>query len=452
MEDPDSASFLLNVCSFPVYAWLKPFTLPVLLELIALLLLLTGSALISGSEIAFFSLNPPHMKELRDQPEGRNKLVLTLLENPKKLLATILISNNFINVTLVILSTYIASELFVMGPVIEFVVLAIVITTLILLFGEVLPKMYATRFSLKFARFMSPVIHWLSWIFFPLSVILVRSTSFIDKRLSKKKQNISMSDLSDAIEITSDDTTPEDERKILKGIAKFGDIEVKEIMKSRIDVVAVDIQTTFEDLLKVITESGYSRIPVYQESFDRVEGILYVKDLLSHLGRGDKFQWSVLIRDAFFIPENKKINDLLQEFQEKKIHMAVIVDEYGGTSGIVTLEDIIEEIVGEISDEFDTTDDEVAFSRIDAHNYIFEGKTTINDFCKIVGIEGDVFDAVKGESDSLAGLILEIEGKIPPKETVVRFRNFDFKVLAANDRRIQKIRITIHEAKDQTEH
>jgi gliding motility-associated protein GldE len=410
-----------------------------------MVILLFFSAMISGSEVAFFSLNPSQLKDIEESSSRSSRTILDLLGKPKRLLATILISNNFINVAIVVLSVFITNDLInqVQYPLLAFIVQVVVVTALILLFGEIIPKMYAANRAVNFASYMALPINGLSKFFYPLSSILVRSTSFIDRRLANKGADISISDLSDAIDITSDETTPEDEKKILKGIVKFGDIEVSEIMKSRVDAVAIEMNEPFSDIMEKILSSGFSRIPVYEETFDQIKGILYVKDLLPHLDEKKGFQWNSLIREAFFVPENKKISALLKEFQEKKIHMAIIVDEYGGTSGLVTLEDIIEEIVGDITDEFDSHDEEVDYKRIDDHNFVFEGKTTINDFCKILGIEDSIFDEVKGDSDSLAGLILEMEGKIPEKQTVVSYRDFDFMVKEADDRRIQRIKVTI---------
>lgn len=445
MEDPDSASLFLYVCLFILQAIVQAFSINVLFGILVMIVLLACSAMISGSEISYFSLNPSQLKDIQESPSKSNKRIMYLLGNPKKLLATILIANNFINVAIVILSVYVTKEMFdlINYPVLAFVIQVIVVTFLILLFGEILPQMYATKNAVRFATIMTSPLQFLIRLFYPLSAILVKSTSFIDKRLAGKGINISISDLSDAIELTSDENTPEEEKKMLKGIVKFGDIDVKEIMKSRVDVVTIEMNTGFNELLKIIIDSGYSRIPVYEESFDKVRGILYVKDLLPHLDKKEGYDWHRLIRDAFFVPENKKISDLLREFQERKIHMAIIVDEYGGTSGIITLEDIIEEIVGEITDEFDIVEDEISYSKIDENNYIFEGKTTINDFCKIIEIEDDIFDDVKGESDSLAGLILELEGEIPKKGTCIFHRNFEFKILASDDRRIQRIKISV---------
>jgi gliding motility-associated protein GldE len=367
------------------------------------------------------------------------------MERPKRLLATILIANNFVNVAIVILSSYIVTLWFNFSgfPVLAFVIQVIVVTALILLLGEILPKMYASIHPVSFSRKMSPVLNVLIRIFYPVSSLLVHSTSFLDKRVAKRTTGISRSELSDAIEITADESTPEEGKKILKGIVKFGDIEVKEIMRSRVDVVSLDLKASFENVLGIIVESGYSRIPVYEESFDNIKGILYVKDLLPHLGKESSYKWDVLISDAFFVPENKKIKDLLQEFQEKKIHLAIVVDEYGGTSGIITLEDVLEEIVGEITDESDSGSEEFIYKKIDDNNYVFEGKTSINDFCKIINIEDEIFDEVKGESDTLAGLILELKGKIPEKGDETHFLNYTFKAIEVDVKRIKRIMVTI---------
>lgn len=426
-------------------AFIQPFSLTILVSLIVLLVLLFFSAMISGSEIGFFALTPQHLDKLRDSKSSVSKLKLKLLERPNRLLATILIANNFVNVAIVILSTFIASQWFNLAsfPILTFVVQVVVITALILLFGEIIPKMYASVRPVHFSRSMAGVLNILVKVFYPLSSLLVRSTSFLDNRLARKGQGMSRSELSDAIELTAGEDTPEEGKKILKGIVKFGDIEVKEIMRSRVDVIALDSEAKFSEVMKTIVDSGFSRIPVFTESFDKIQGILYVKDLLPHLEKTDEFNWQKLIRDAFFVPENKKINDLLQEFQEKKIHLAIVVDEYGGTSGIITLEDVLEEIVGEITDESDSGTEKFMFEKIDDRNYIFEGKTTINDFCKVVDEDDDIFDDVKGDSDSLAGLILELEGKIPEKGDETRFNKYIFKVHEVSLKRIKRIMVSI---------
>ncbi len=422
------------------------FTPAVLVSIIILIVLLLCSALISGSEIAFFSIDPPQLQEIRNQKSRKDRSILRVLERPKRLLATILISNNFLNVAIVILSTYITAALFYLDkfPVLIFIIQILVVASLILIFGEIIPKVYATQYPVKFARIMVIPLQFLIRLFYPLSSFLVVSTNFIDRRMVKKNPKFSMDELSEAIDIATEKETTQDEKKILKGIVQFGDIEVREIMKSRTDITAVNEEISLKDLLDLILEAGYSRIPVFRENFDHISGILYIKDLLPHLGSDKDFDWKNLIRPAFFVPENKKINDLLKEIQEKKIHLAIVVDEYGGTSGIVTLEDILEEIVGEISDEFDMEDDEIPYTKIDADHYIFEGKTSLNDLCKILDIHPDTFDDVKGDSDSIAGLILELKGKIPAREENITFGQFVFKIIAVDHRRIKKIKVSIN--------
>ncbi len=423
---------------------LNPFSLEALIGLLILFILLFFSAMVSGSEIAFFSLGPIEMNTLKQSGTNKDELVLSLTDIPKRLLATILIANNFINVSIVILSTYLLTLMFnlVEYPIIAFVIQAVVITSLILTVGEIMPKIYATQKAILFCHLMVKPLKVLIKVFYPLSTALIKSTSVIDKRISGKGHQLSRSELSDAIEITTDDEG-EKERKILQGIVRFGDIDVKEIMKSRTEVTAVDLLISFDVLQQVILESGYSRMPVYKDTFDNIEGILYVKDLLAHLNESENFKWQELVRPAFFIPENKKINDLLKEFQEKKVHLAIVVDEYGGTSGIVTLEDVIEEIVGDISDEFDIMEDEISFDKIDDHTYMFEGKTTLIDFCRIIEEDENIFDEVKGESDSLAGLVLELTGEIPDVNQSVRFDKFDFIVTDVDNRRIKQIKVII---------
>ncbi|MBU1014555.1 MAG: gliding motility-associated protein GldE [Bacteroidetes bacterium] len=424
---------------------LNPFTINAFISLLIMIILLFFSAMISGSEIAYFSLDPAHMKELKQSSGAKVDLVLSLLDMPKRLLATILIANNFVNVSIVILSTYVVSQLFnlIDYPVLAFIIQAVVITTLILVFGEIMPKIFATQRSIWFCFAMAKPLKNLISIFHPLSTLLIKSTSIIDRRISGKGHQLSRSELSDAIEITTDDDQGDKERKILHGIVRFGDIDVKEIMKSRTDITAVDRQIKFDELLMIILDSGYSRLPVYNLSFDNIEGILYIKDLLLYLDEPANFEWQKLIKPAYFIPENKKINDLLKEFQLKKVHLAVVVDEYGGTSGIVTLEDVLEEIVGDISDEFDISEDEPSFDKIDDHTYLFEGKTTLIDFCRIIEEDENVFDEVKGDNDSLAGLILELTGEIPIVDQSVRFKKFNFIVIDVDHRRIKQIKVII---------
>lgn len=432
-----------------VLSLFKPFTFGIAVEIVAIAVLLFCSALFSGAEIAFFSLKPQNLIELKNKKSRSGKLILKLLEKPKRLLATLLIANNFVNLCIVILSTYISIGLFEFGDniVLAFVIQVVCVTFLILLIGEITPKIYATQYAIPFAAFIARPMVFFIKLFYPLSSLLIGSTSLIDKRIIRK-HNISITDLSAALDITTGKDTPEEEKKILRGIVKFGNIDVKEVMRSRIDVTAVDIKTDFRQLMNIILDSGYSRIPVYKENFDSIAGILHIKDLLPYLDKEADFNWQSLIRPAFFVPESKKINDLLQEFREKKNHMAVVVDEYGGTSGILTMEDIIEEIVGEINDEFDT--DEVIFSKLDEKNFVFEGKTLLNDFCKILKIYPDTFDEMKGDSDTIAGLILEIEGKIPEKNDKIYYKNFIFTIEAADKRSIKRVKITLDEKKNES--
>ncbi len=444
MEDIDLNSFpdLLNT---PLEVFYKGFSLEAAVVLGSLLLLLLLSAFVSGSETAFFSLKPGDLKHLKNDYGKKGSAVLKLLDQPKRLLATILISNNFINVGIVILSTYFSSLLFnlSLNPVLAFVLQVIVITSVILIFGEILPKIFANKEPVLFSVFIVKSIAFLILLFKPLSAVLVASTAVIDKRFGRKGYTISMSELSDAIDITVDDSTPKEEKMILKGIATFGDKEASKIMHSRVNVTAIDTGISYEEVLRTVVDSGYSRIPVYEETFDNIKGILYIKDLLPQLDNTARYAWTKLIRKAFFVPENKKINDLLQEFREKKIHMAVVVDEYGGTSGIITLEDIIEEIVGEISDEFDVEGEQYHYHKIAENTYLFEAKIPLNDVCRILELNDDYFDDVRGESDSLGGLILETEGKIPIKGTVVKLKNFTFEITDADERKIREIKINI---------
>jgi len=421
---------------------------------VAILILLIGSALTAAAEVSFFSLGPNQLHELRVKQDRSDRLVLLLLDTPKRLLATLLITNNFINVAIAIISTYVTNNLFDFNRFpywLAFLIQVVLVTSLIVLFGEIMPKVYATQNSLVMARFMAGPVRIAMKIFYPLSSMLVHSTNLIDKRISRRAYDVSMSELSDAIELTAGHDTPEEDKKILQGIVKFGDIEVKEIMKSRVDVTAVDLSTRFRELLKIVVEAGYSRVPAYDDSFDNIKGILYIKDLLPHLDENDEFNWSGLLKDALFVPENKKINDLLQEFQEKKVHMAVVVDEFGGTSGIVTLEDILEEIVGEISDEHDEPVGDFEYTRIDDYNYIFEGKTSLNDLCKILGIEDDTFDEARGDSDSLAGLLLELLQKMPQRGEKVIYRQFIFTVKAVDQRRIKRVMVTLNKIQPDAE-
>ena len=409
-----------------------------------LIILLIASGLISGSETAFFSLEPAEVDELRSKKSKAKDKVLELLRRPKRLLATILIANNFINVAIVIISTYF-STFFIdieSDAITVFLLQVVLITSVILLLGEIIPKILANRKSVEVSLFMAAPLSVLEKLFKPLSYFLVSSTNFIDRRVGEKGHNITMSDLSEAIEMTIDEDAPEEEKMILKGIATFGDKEASEIMQSRMDILAINRDTDFAEMMEMAVGSGFSRIPVFEETIDTVLGVLYVKDLLPFLNKKEKKDWKKLLRPVFYVPQNKKINDLLQDFRKKKIHLAIVVDEYGGTSGIITLEDIIEEIVGEISDEFDK-EDKLKYKKIRDNIFSFEAKMPINDLCKILEIEDDVFDEVKGESDSLGGLLLELNGNIPEKNSIIKYKQFSFKVMDVDERRIKEVNITI---------
>ena len=417
------------------------FNADVFFSFLSVLLLIIFSAFISGAEVAYFSLDTSELEELEEDGET----VLKLLKKPNQLLATILIANNFINVGIVVISAFLTSIAisFPEGSSLEFVFQVIVITSLLVLFGEITPKIYANNNPISFALKMAKPLVFLEKIFYPLSYILVTTTSFIDKRLAAKQTEISIEEISKALDITEHESK-EEERRILRSIVEFGNTDVKEIMKSRVDVLAIDKMIKFPDLLKVIVSSGYSRIPVYEEQFDNVLGILYIKDLIPHLdGDEEEFDWLSLCRAPYFVPETKMINDLLKEFQLKKNHLAIVVDEYGGTSGIVTLEDVLEEIVGEINDEFDVDDN--IYSKLDDKNFIFEGKISLIDFLKIVKGEIDYFDDLKGESDSLAGLVLEVKGRIPKIGEVCKIPPYTMVVESADLRRIKRVKVTINE-------
>ncbi len=422
---------------------LQPISIGIVLNFIVILLMLFCSALISGAEVAYFSLTPNDVEDLNQEKSKKALLTLKLLEKPNKLLATILITNNFINIGIIILSTYLTASIFQFpeNSIMEFMFQIVVITFVIVLFGEITPKVYANRNALWFSKWMSIPLNLSSKLFSPLSYLLTSSTAFIDKRLKRKKEVVSMDEIAEALELTTETDPNEEEQKILKSIVEFGNIDVKEIMKSRIDVVAIEQKLLFEKVIDLVVDSGFSRIPVYKENFDDVIGILYVKDLIPHLDQKSDFKWQDLIRSAYFVPETKMINDLLKEFQDKKIHLAIVVDEYGGTSGIVTLEDILEEIVGDITDEFD--DDGNFFSVLDEYNFIFEGKISLNDFLKTVKGETDYFDDVKGDSDSLAGLILELKGVIPNKGEVIKFAPYIFTIESSDSRKIKRIKVQI---------
>lgn len=416
---------------------------------IVLIALLICSALVSGTEIAFFSLSQTDLNELSNNGKDEN-VVVTLLERPRKLLATILITNNFINILIVLLFASLAETLFgdfnyqlnlyLFTVPIRFLLEIVLVTFLILLFGEVLPKVYASRNALRFSKAMSKFIHSINIVLTPFSLPLISLTKWIENKLGSKNTNFSVETLSQALELTSEGATTKDEQKILEGIVNFGNTETVQIMKPRIDIFALSDEETYEAVLDKILKNGYSRNPVYKDNIDNIMGVLYAKDLLAHLNK-TTFKWQDLLREPFFVPENKKLDDLLADFRDRKNHLAIVVDEYGGTSGLVTLEDVIEEIVGDINDEFD--DDDLAYSKIDANNYIFEGKTSIKDFCRVLDDEDeDVFEKEKGESETLAGFILEISGKFPKKGEKINFKNYTFTIEALDKKRIKQVKAT----------
>lgn len=412
--------------------------------LIALLLL---SALISGSEVAFFSLGAGELEELEDESTKHNH-IRELLSQPEELLGTILISNNFVNVGIVILSTYLLNTFFspeLWSPLLTFIIEILAITGVLLLFGEILPKVYANTARLNFARSVVPFIFRLHKILKPLSKRLSKTINRIN--IEGRGPSLSVDDLEQALELTNDEDSTEDEQRILKGIVRFGSTTVKEVMTPRTSVIAIDIKAPFQDTLAHIVDKGYSRIPVYEDQLDQIKGLLYVKDLLPYVDASDNFGWQDLIRTPFFVPESKKIDDLLKEFQQRRIHLAIVVDEFGGTSGVISLEDVIEEIVGEISDEFD--DDDLVYSKLDDHNYVFEAQTPLIDFCRVLDLPKDIFESVDGESDSLAGLVLELAGKFLEKNEEITYEAFTFKVESVDQRKLIRIKVTVnpnHEA------
>ena len=434
MEEP-SFNFLLSIFSGIEFHLLNT---DVLWSFLVILLLLVFSAFISASEVAYFSLTSTDLEEMDDNN------VRLLLQEPNQLLATILIVNNFINVGIVVISAYFTSisVSFPKDSSLEFVFQVIIITTLLLLFGEIMPKVYANNKAAAFSLRMSKVLILFKKVVYPLSYLLVNSINLIDKKLAAKQIEISAEEMSKALDITEHESE-EEERRILRSIVEFGNTDVKEIMQSRVAISAIDKKTSFTEVLQIIIRSGYSRIPVFEDQIDKVLGILYIKDLIPHLDKADDFNWVELCRAPYFVPETKMINDLLKNFQARKSHLAIVVDEYGGTSGLVTLEDVLEEIVGEINDEFDVDDN--VYSKLDEHNYIFDGKISLNDFLKITQEKADLFDKIKGESDTLAGLILEIEGIIPKIGTVCKVPPFTIVVESADLRKIKRLKVNINE-------
>lgn len=413
-----------------------------LTALLAVAFLLLLSALVSGSEVAFFSLSKTMLKDQEEQNAKRVERVRTLLAKPRLLLSTILIINNLVNVSIIVFTYFIIHQYLNIPQQWTFVIEVVLVTVLLLLFGEIIPKVYASQNSFKLASFLSRPMLVLRRVFKPISLPLVASSDYIETRLRKVAIDTSIEEITEAIDLTAGKDSKKEDIDILKGIVQFSNISARQIMTSRVDMIAVDVTTPISELLDIIRVSGYSRIPVYNEDEDHIQGILHIKDLLKYLNKSDSFQWQTLLRKGFFVPETKKIDDLLRDFQKKRTHLAIVVDEYGGTSGIITLEDVMEEIIGEIQDEFDE-DQQINFKRVNAYTYQFDGKTQLNDICRIIQVDTSYFDSVKGESDSLAGLILEINGHIPPLDSEVEFEDYRFIIKEIDNNRISSALVTL---------
>jgi putative hemolysin len=456
LDEPDSyISFLSFLFQFKGLS-VDLFNSTGLYSILAILVLLVCSGLISASEVAFFSLEPAEITEFRNDRESKlAKVIVYLTDKNQRLLATILIANNLVNVGIIIISSIWFSSTFqftsefvtifgldLSSAVIEFSVQVIIVTSILLLFGEIIPKVFATQNKYTIIKIMAFPIRYLMTISGSLTNILIGTSNLLDKRFKPKGYNVTVDELSKALELTGEDDGSESEQKLLEGIIKFGNTNAKQAMTSRVDVTAIEVSAPFQEVIEVIQKTGYSRIPVYSESFDHIVGILYIKDLLSYLDK-KKVNWKEFLRKPMFVPESKKIDDLLKDFQSTKMHLAIVVDEYGGSSGVISLEDILEEIVGDINDEFDN--DDLQYSKIDESNYIFEGKTPLINLYKVLDIEGDNFENSKGESDTLAGFIIEIAGKIPQKNERITFENYTFTVEAADKRRIKQIKLSIDE-------
>jgi gliding motility-associated protein GldE len=410
---------------------------------ILIVILLILSALVSGSEVAFFSLSKQQIDIFRSGKTKGDQRIYQLIKNPQKLLATILIFNNFINVAIVTLATFVTWTIFGTTSLTGIIIIALtfITTFFIVFFGEIIPKVYANSNNVAFTKITARLMKFAETIFSPLSWFLLSVSNIVEKRIERKNYDVSKEEIHKALEITADGEATEEEKEILKGIVNFGTLSVKQVMKSRLDITAFDIDQNFHELMDKIKKCGFSRIPVFKETIDKIEGILYVKDLLPYLDKDESFNWQPLLRPGYFVPENKKIYSLLKDFQEKRVHISIVVDEYGGTSGLITLEDIIEEIVGEIRDEFDV--DEIAYNKLDENTFVFDGRTSLNDFCKIIGKDPSIFDEVKGESESLAGIILELGSKLPRVGEKIEFKDLVFTVVAVDNRRIKRIRIFV---------
>ena len=431
-------SFLLDISS---YITVNPISPSILISILLAFFLILLSGFASASEIAFFSLSPADLEAMDPDKSPLDMLVQKLRDDSERTLATILITNNLVNVTIIMLCNYIFTNLLTFSAEwLQFLCVTILLTFLLLLFGEIIPKVYGSKNPLAFCRKAVKGVMFFRKVFWPIETILLKSGAFAEKVLQKENRQLSIDDLEQALELT-DKSDIKDEQSMLQGIIRFGDETAKEVMTSRQDIIDLDIRCSYEDVLKCIVDNNYSRIPVYQDNKDNIRGVLYIKDLLPHLSKPANFRWQSLIRPPYFVPETKKIDDLLREFQENKVHIAIVVDEFGGTSGIVTLEDILEEIVGEINDEYD--EEEHNYTKLDANSYIFEGKTLLNDFSKILNLPDDEFDDVEGDADSLAGLLLEIKGDFPAVHEILKYKRYTFEVLEIDERRISKVKVII---------
>lgn len=431
-------SFLLDISS---YITVNPISPSILISILLAFFLILLSGFASASEIAFFSLSPADLEAMDPDKSPLDMLVQKLRDDSERTLATILITNNLVNVTIIMLCNYILTNLLTFSAEwLQFLCVTILLTFLLLLFGEIIPKVYGSKNPLAFCRKAVKGVMFFRKVFWPIETILLKSGAFAEKVLQKENRQLSIDDLEQALELT-DKSDIKDEQSMLQGIIRFGDETAKEVMTSRQDIIDLDIRCSYEDVLKCIVDNNYSRIPVYQDNKDNIRGVLYIKDLLPHLSKPANFRWQSLIRPPYFVPETKKIDDLLREFQENKVHIAIVVDEFGGTSGIVTLEDILEEIVGEINDEYD--EEEHNYTKLDANSYIFEGKTLLNDFTKILNLPDDEFDDVEGDADSLAGLLLEIKGDFPAVHEILKYKRYTFEVLEIDERRISKVKVII---------
>lgn len=426
----------------PSFSFLESVDIKLIFRIFGVFVLLLGSAMISAAEVALFSLTPNDLAKLNEKNSRKGELISGLIQKPKKLLATLLLANNFLNIGVVILFSLVGNYLFsgIESIVFKFIIEVIVVTFLILLFGEVLPKVYASRNNITFSEKLAYPLFVLDKLLSPVSIPMRNMTVYLHDKFGNQKGSLSVNQLSQALELTSNDETTHEEQKILEGIVSFGNTDTKQVMRPRIDIFGLDINDSFADIFPKIVSKGYSRIPVFQENIDDIKGVLFVKDLIPHI-HNQEFDWKTLIREPFFVPENKKLDDLLKDFQSMKSHMAIVVDEYGGTSGLVSLEDIIEEIVGDISDEFD--DENINFTEIDDKNYLFEGKITLKDFYRIIDVEEELFESKKGEAETLAGFILENLGNFPKKGQKIQFANLSFTIETIDNKRIKQIKVTL---------